>query len=142
MKRIFKLTLIFFLPYFVFVFYLALRGPAGIGSLPHWTWGAAFFYFVASLVAIGYWGRGRKPGEAVRDPQMKARSATRASRALKIGLVLYIVILLNGLRLVLQGTVPLRYAIPGLIVDVFLIAVSWWLLARGRHHSDRFTRSG
>lgn len=136
MKRIFRLTLIFSLPYFIFVFYLVLRGPAGTRTLPHWAWGAAFFYFVASFIAVGYWGRGPKPDELVPDPKIKARSMVRTTRSLQIGLVLYVVILLNGLRLVLQRTVPLPYAIPGLIVDLFLIAVFWWLRARGKHHSD------
>jgi hypothetical protein len=135
MKKIFTLTLGFFLPYFVFVSYLALRGTEGIGRLPHWTWALAFFYFAASLVAIGYWGRDRKPNRTVADLRTNALSTSDPSRALKVGLVLYIVILLNGLRVILQRSVPLRYAVPGLIVDAFLIGVFWWLLARGRHRS-------
>jgi len=138
MKRIFKLTLIFFAPYFAFVLYLAVRGPAGVGRLPHWIWGVAFCYFVAGILAIGYWGRARRADETVQNPDTKAASSScGSSRALKIGLILYVLILLNGLRLVVQGSVPLRYAIPGLIVDVFLLAVFWWLLVRGRNQRRR-----
>lgn len=128
------MIVIFFFPYFVFVLYLAVHGSVGASRLPHWIWSAMFSYFVASLVAVGYLGR-RGAAKPRGDTEAKARGVN-ATRGLKIGIALYVVILLNGLGLIVQRTVPLRYALPGLLIDVLLIAVFWWLLARGRHRSD------
>jgi Na+/H+ antiporter NhaD/arsenite permease-like protein len=54
----------------------------------------------------------------------------RAIKALKTGLVLWAVILLNDIRMLLQGTVPWMYAIVGLIFLAFMTAVTWTSLRR------------
>ena len=54
----------------------------------------------------------------------------RAVKGLKAGLVVWGLILLNGIRLVAQHEIPWAYAIPGLTVDVLLVVVFWTSLKR------------
>jgi len=54
----------------------------------------------------------------------------RAIKGLKMGLILWAAILLNDIRMLLQGTVLWTYAIPGLIVVTLMTAVSWTSLRR------------
>jgi uncharacterized membrane protein YbaN (DUF454 family) len=54
----------------------------------------------------------------------------RAMKGMKLGLVLWGLIFLNGIRLVAQREVPLSYAVPGLAIDVFLIVAFWTSLRR------------
>jgi len=53
-----------------------------------------------------------------------------AVKGLKGGLILYSLILLNGIRLVLEGEVPWRFAIPGVAIDLFIIGGCWFSLRR------------
>src|SRR5271165_5440451 len=46
-------------------------------------------------------------------PEESHLRRARAIKGLKMGLVLWIAILLNDIRMLLQGTVPWTYAIPG-----------------------------
>lgn len=64
----------------------------------------------------------RKQARVETVEEGKLRRA-RAVKGLKAGLILWGLILLNGIRLVAQNEVPWVYAIPGLTVDVLLIAV-------------------
>lgn len=45
-------------------------------------------------------------------------------------MILYVLIFLNGVGLALSGRIPFRFAVPGLAVDVLLIALFLWLLNR------------
>jgi hypothetical protein len=54
----------------------------------------------------------------------------RAIKGLKVGLVLWSAILLNDVRMLLQGTIPWTYAIPGMIFVIFITAVTWTSLRR------------
>ena len=54
----------------------------------------------------------------------------RAARGLKIGLIVWILILLNDFRMLMLGTVPWIAAIVAMVVITFLIVVSWTSLKR------------
>lgn len=67
---------------------------------------------------------------------------TRAIKGLKAGLVVWCLILLNDIRMLAAGSIPWKYAAPGLIVVVLMVAVCWRSLVRlkrteaARYHSD------
>jgi|HubBroStandDraft_5_1064220.scaffolds.fasta_scaffold85244_2 hypothetical protein len=125
MKRPIKAVLIIFMPYFALVFYLVVRGPQFTKALPHWVWIAALCYFLLGIIGTGLTftiRRGR--------PTAMGHMRSKSTRALKTLLVLYLLIFLNGVVLIIRGSVPLKFAIPGLTVDALLIALFLWILAR------------
>jgi hypothetical protein len=54
----------------------------------------------------------------------------RAIKGLKGGLVVWGLILLNDIRMLAMGSIPWKYAIPGLVVVVLMVAVCWMSLVR------------
>jgi peptidoglycan/LPS O-acetylase OafA/YrhL len=109
------------------VFYL----QAHPGSIPRWIPISMLCFFVATVVVgsvvIRRTARKLEKGETTEEAKQRRAVATKG---LKAGLVLYILILLNGIALILQREIPLNYAIPGLAIDMFLIAVFWISLRR------------
>ena len=67
----------------------------------------------------------------------------RAIKGLKAGLVVWGVILLNDVRMLAEGSIPWKYAVPGLIVVVLMVAACWNSLVRLKrieaagYHSDQ-----
>ena len=53
-----------------------------------------------------------------------------AAKAIKVLLVIYILGLLNGVRLIAQGVIPQSYAIVGMVVSVSFIVVLWRSLTK------------
>jgi hypothetical protein len=94
-----------------------------------WVWWVALGYFLVALVVIGATSR-RRTAVAPTTKKTAASSPTSTSRTLKAGLILYILILVNGAGLTLSGKIPLTFAVPGLTIDVLLIALFMWLLGR------------
>lgn len=74
----------------------------------------------------------RAAGQAVRSetPEEGKQRRTFAMIGIKIGLIFFVLALLNGIRLVVQNVVPWKYAIVGLSVDILLIATLWISLRR------------
>ena len=93
----------------------------------------ALFIAVCALVALAI-SRAAREQVAVETIIEADSRRSYASKGLKAGLILYALILLNGIRLVLQGDVSWWYAIPGLAIDVFLISVTWVSLRRLKQH--------
>jgi hypothetical protein len=54
----------------------------------------------------------------------------RAIKGLKVGLVVWGVILLNDIRMLVEGSIPRKYAIPGLFVVALMVVVCWKSLMR------------
>jgi hypothetical protein len=52
------------------------------------------------------------------------------TNAIKAGIVIYVLGLLNGIRLVAQHVIPLEYALVGFTICIVLIAVHWKALKR------------
>lgn len=113
------------LPYLAVVIYAALRVSEG-RELPTWLFVGMFFYFVFGIVGVGIW----------RQMSVKSTSDQEVPRPagntlwIKIGLVFYAVAFINGVRLTMVGTVPIKYGAIGLGVDIFLFALFLWLLLR------------
>jgi len=88
-------------------------------------------FFVATIV-VGSVAIRRTARKLVKDKTAEEAKPRRAAptKWLKAGLVFYVLALLSGIRLIVQREVPLKYAIPGLAIDIFLIAVFWRSLRR------------
>jgi len=54
----------------------------------------------------------------------------RAIKGLKAGLIIWGLILLNGIRMLLQRTIPWTAAIPGLLTVLTMVVVTWSSLRR------------
>ena len=54
----------------------------------------------------------------------------RAIKGLKAGLIVWGVILLNDIRMLIQGTAPWKFAIPGFVIVLLMIVVTWVSLRR------------
>ena len=54
----------------------------------------------------------------------------RAIKGLKIGLIVWGVILLNDIRMLLQGTIPWTVAIPGSVIVLLMVGGTWVSLRR------------
>jgi Na+/H+ antiporter NhaD/arsenite permease-like protein len=119
------------LPYkcavFAFVFYVqAHPGPVPRGiSLSMLC--AMVLTFVVGGVVISRLAKKEAARQTTEEAKLRR---ARASRGLKVGLIVCIVILLNGIRLLLQQAIPLIYAIPGLAVVSVLFVTSWASLQR------------
>jgi uncharacterized membrane protein len=118
-------------PYMCAVIALVFYIQAHPGPMPRWIPVSMLCFFVATIVvgSVVIRRTARKLAKDETAEEAKRRRAT-ATKGLKAGLVLYVLILLNGIRLVVQREVPLKYAIPGLVIDILLIAVFWTSLRR------------
>jgi hypothetical protein len=86
---------------------------------------------MATMVVGGlYITRFVRKATAVETPEEKQERQTFGARHLKIGIVVFSLILLNGLRILVQEPQLWRYAIPGLMVDVLFIVVCWRTLRK------------
>lgn len=83
----------------------------------------------------------RKQAKIETADEGKLRRA-RAMKGMKLGLVVWGLILLNGIRLIAQHEVPWIYAISGLTVDALLIAVFWISLKRLRKSEGTTAETG
>jgi len=119
------------LPYMCAVVFFVRYVLAHPGPVPRWI-SLSMLLFLVLTIGVGsivIRGSARKQA-ATETPEEGELRRARAAQGLKAGLVLYFLILLNGIRLVVQGEIPLRYAIPGLAIDLFLIVVFWTSLRR------------
>jgi len=74
--------------------------------------------------------RAAKKRAAIETAEQARLRRARAIKGLKAGLVLWGLILLNDIRMLLEGTISWTYAIPGLIIVIFITAVTWISLRR------------
>jgi len=119
------------LPYMCVIVALVFYVQAHTGPIPRWIPISMLCFFVATIVvgSVVIRRTARKLAEDETTEDARRRRAT-ATKGLKAGLVLYVLILLNGIRLIVQREVPLNYAIPGLAIDIFLIVLFWISLRR------------
>jgi hypothetical protein len=118
-------------PYMCAVVFFVRYVIAHPGPVPRWI---SLSMLLFLMLTVGGGGivisRVARRQKAVETPEQGNLRRARARKGLKAGLVLYFVILLNGIRLIVQREIPLNYAIPGLVVDLLLIAVFWTSLRR------------
>jgi hypothetical protein len=119
------------LPYMCAVLALVFYHAAHPGPIPRWIFVTMFFMFVLTIVggSVAFYKIGSK--EAAGKPLDKeGLRRERAAKWLKVGLVVWTVILLNDIRMLAQQSIPWRYAIPGVIVVLLMVAVFWTSLRR------------
>jgi threonine/homoserine/homoserine lactone efflux protein len=106
---------------FALVFYVLAHPGAAV---PRWIPVSMVCFFV--LTFMGWWIIVRRFSRRLASeetPEEGRQRRARATKGLKAGLVLYILILLNGIRLVVERAISWKYSIPGLTVDLLLIMV-------------------
>jgi hypothetical protein len=121
MNRFFKMLMLFVIPYFAFVFYLAYLGQSKIAQLPAWIWWVALCYLIIGIVSAGFWRTGKRAG----DSRSSDTDVAFAGKALKGVLVVYILIVLNAIQVVTIGTVPRKFSVPVLVFVVAIAIVLW-----------------
>jgi hypothetical protein len=130
MKRI-LCFLGFMLPYFGFVFYLALTGPGSVSRMPAWLRWGMLIYFIGGIALFGVGGRlfkARKQ-EAPKEEPAQASRIARSVRSVRRLLVLYLILFPVALAEVfLQRELPIGIAILALTIPVLIMVVLWrWL---------------
>jgi hypothetical protein len=111
--------------------------------VPRWVSVPMLCLFILTIVggSIALTRTARKQAK-IETPEESKLRRSRATKGLKAGLVLWGLILLNGIRLVVQHEVPWIYAVPGLTVDVLLIVVFWISLKRLRKFEATTAETG
>lgn len=126
------------LPYMCAVTVLVLYLRKHPGPIPMWVPLTMFAFLVALCVLGGvYVSRFVRRQAVLETPSDQTQRQRQAAKGLKIGLVVFSLAFLNGGGLVLQDTVPWKYAIPGLTIDLFLIVVCWTSLTRLRRAQNQ-----
>ena len=101
------------------------------GNLPMWIPLAMFAFLTATCVVGGVCLSRFLRGVSRGGNCYRAKRAADQRRAgLKIGLVLWSVIFMNGVLLTLEHTVLWQYAVPALAPDFLFIVTFWTLLNR------------
>jgi len=92
----------------------------------------AMFAFLTATWVVGgvYFSRFVRRQVAVETVTERSERQTSAAQGLKIGLVLWSVIFMNGVLLTLEHTVAWQYAVPALTLDFLFIVTFWTLLNR------------
>jgi Na+/melibiose symporter-like transporter len=101
--------------------------------VPRWV-SLSFLCFIVLVYAVGFTmiRRDARKLAGEETPEEGERRRARAIKGLKIGLVIYLFGLLNGIRLVIQREIPWRLSIAGFTISIFLIATMWASLRRLR----------
>jgi hypothetical protein len=131
-----KITLILLFTSFVYVlcaggglFWYIRAHPGGL--IPRWISIPMMFLFILTIVAMTLLMRraGRKQALIETEEGGHLRRV-RAIKGLKVGLIIWGVILLNDIRMLIQGTTPWKFAIPGCAIVLLMIVVTWVSLRR------------
>lgn len=123
---------------FALVFYLQ-RHP---GAVPRWIAISLLCAMILTLVVGGFVISHLAKKEAARETRAEAKQRARASKGQKVVLIIGVLILLNAIRLILGGTIPWSYAIPGLSIAVLLIFSSWLTLKKLKKADDNSQTAG
>lgn len=122
MNRALVFAVLFIIAYFVFVFSFMSRFDVN-QPLPVWIRWVPLSCIVLAMLVVAMLSR--RPKESART-----RSGTVTRRVLwpaKVMTVLYISTLLSTIGGLAIGWIPMRLAIPGVIVNIALIALFIWL---------------
>jgi hypothetical protein len=112
-----------------FVFYV-LKHP---GPVPQWTIFSLVLFFVLTLVigSIVLKRVSRREIALETSEESKVR-CKRASRGLKAGLIVYSFILLNDIRMALEGEAHWSYAIVGISINILIVIAIWKAFKRSQ----------
>jgi hypothetical protein len=130
-KKITVLMVCLILPYMCAVLFLVRYMLAHPGPLPRWI-AILMLCLLITTCALGGVAilRVTRKHLAAETSEEGDRRGTRAIKTLKAGLVIYGLILLNGIALVVRHKIAWNYGVPGLVVDLLLIILFWFSLSR------------
>lgn len=90
-----------------------------------------FCLFILTILLLTVLVRRAARKQAAAETADEAHSRRmRAIKGLKIGLIVWGLILLNGIRMLMQRTIPWTDAIPGLLIVLMIFVVTWSSLRR------------
>ena len=142
-RRVVLLLLGIVSPYMCAVLALAFYHASHPGPIPRWIILLLLAAFVATILGGGVLlarsGRKHAASETVDERKLRYE---RATKGLKRGLVIWTAILLSDIWMLTRQTLPLKYALPGLIVVVLVIVVAWTSLRRVQKTSAGVSGSG
>jgi hypothetical protein len=120
-----------------FVFYVVSHP----GPVPRWiTVSLVCFIVFTGILGTFVVRRLALKRAVIETPDERDLRRNRALKWLKVGLVFYLLAMLNGIRVVLQGEIPWRYSIPGFTIDILLI-VAFWISIRRLKSAEMATDS-
>jgi hypothetical protein len=82
---------------------------------------------VLQTFLVKHAARNKAKIETVQEAHLRR---VRAIKGLKIGLIVWGLILLNDVRTLVQRTIPRRAAIPGFAIVLLMVVVTWVSLKR------------
>ena len=129
-KRIALAMAVMFAALLCFIAVTILYIRANHGPLPGWIFFLLpVFILCAFVVALVIVRKGRSRETAQPAAGLASQSSWMRT-AIKAGFAIYVLGLLNGVRLVLEGAIPFKYALVGFTVCVALILAHWKALKR------------
>jgi hypothetical protein len=104
---------------------LYIRAHPG-APMPRWISAPIFCLFILTILLGSFLVRraARKQAKIEGAAQAHLRRM-RATKGLKTGLIVWGVILLNDFRMLIQGTAPRKFAIPGFAIVLLMVVVTW-----------------
>ncbi len=131
-----KVFFLLFFPALVYVFcaggglFWYIRAHPG-GLIPRWISVPMLCLFVLTIVLESFLlRRAARQHAKIERPEEAHLRRVRAIKRLKIGLIVLGIIVLNDIRMLLEGSIPWRAAIPGSAIVLFMIVVTWVSLRR------------
>jgi choline-glycine betaine transporter len=99
--------------------------------VPRWISVPIFCLFILTILLPSFFVRRAARKQAMIEGTEEAHlRRVRAIKGLKIGLIVWGVILLNDIRMLLQRTIPWTVAIPGSVIVLLMVVGSWVSLRR------------
>ena len=112
--------------------FLYIRAHPG-SLVPRWISVPLFCLFVLTVILMSFLiRRAARKQAAVETAEEAHWRRARAIKGLKIGLIVWGLILLNGIRMLLQGAIPWKIGMPGLVTVLLMVVVTWSSLRRVR----------
>jgi TRAP-type C4-dicarboxylate transport system permease small subunit len=132
-KKVLIFLAVLTLPYMCAVALLVPYARTHPGKHPMWIPLVMLGFLITTCVVGGiYLSRFGRRNVATEGLDERTQRQATAAKGLKIGIIVFCLIFLNGIRLVVQHTVPWQYAVPGLTVDFFFVFICWISLNRLR----------
>lgn|ERR1700728_695832 len=131
-----KITLVLLLISFVYVlcaggglFWYIRAHPGGL--IPRWISIPILCLFILTIITMTLLVRRSARKQALIETEEEGHlRRMRAIKGLKVGLIVWSLILLNDIRMLLQRTIPWTVAIPGSAIVFLMVVVTWASLKR------------
>jgi hypothetical protein len=112
------------------VLFLYIHAHPG-ALIPRWISVPVFCLFILTILLPSFFVRRTARKQAMIEGVEEAHlRRVRAIKGLKVGLIVWGVILLNDIRMLLERSIPWTIAIPGSAIVLLMIVVTWVSLRR------------